>query len=87
MFHGGCIVCEVRDHRGGGGGPWGGSRYVLLRPTTQSIICDSVRLGREGLGRVNSEDRNSIESQVSDNDNEGDNNDENDDNDDNIIIL
>ncbi|XP_023319776.1 transcription factor SPT20 homolog [Eurytemora carolleeae] len=64
LFHGGCIVCEVRDHRGGGGGPWGGSRFVLLRPTTQSIICDSVRLGKEGLGRVNSEDRNSIESQI-----------------------
>ena len=59
LFHGGAVVCEVRDSRRGR------TRrdLVLLRPTTQSIICDSLALSR--AGRWSSQDRANLESQVS----------------------
>ena len=62
LFHGGCVVCELRDLRKG---PRGSKDLVLLRPTTQSIICDSIAMTRGAAhAKWTSEDRNNLESQV-----------------------
>lgn len=69
LFYSGCVVAEVRDHRREGGVvPSAGpphSKLVLLRPSTQSIICDSQALAKSaGQGKWTSDERNSVESQV-----------------------
>ena len=62
LFHSGCVVCELRDLRKG---PRGTKDLVLLRPTTQSIICDSIAMTRGAAhAKWTSEDRNNLESQV-----------------------
>jgi len=62
LFHSGMVVCELRDLRKG---PRGSSDLVLLRPTTQSIICDSIAMSRGAAhAKWTSEDRNNLESQV-----------------------
>ncbi|KAA0704114.1 Transcription factor SPT20 -like protein [Triplophysa tibetana] len=42
IFHCGCVIAEVRDYRQSGNAkmPSYQSRYVLLRPTMQTLICD-----------------------------------------------
>ncbi|XP_057177968.1 transcription factor SPT20 homolog isoform X2 [Triplophysa rosa] len=42
IFHCGCVIAEVRDYRQSGNAkmPTYQSRYVLLRPTMQTLICD-----------------------------------------------
>ena len=64
LFHSGCVVCELRDLRRSARGR---RDLVLLRPTTQSIICDSIAMIR-GVSHAKwtSEDRNNLESQVKD---------------------
>lgn len=62
LFHSGMVVCELRDLRKG---PRGTRDLVLLRPTTQSIICDSIAMSRGAAhAKWTSEDRNNLESQV-----------------------
>jgi len=62
LFHSGMVVCELRDLRKG---PRGSRDLVLLRPTTQSIICDSIAMSRGAAhAKWTSEDRNNLESQV-----------------------
>ena len=66
LYHGNCVVCEVRDRRARGARPK--SHLVLLRPTTQSIICDSLSLARPcqtSPAKWSAEDRVNLESQVS----------------------
>ena len=66
LYHGNCVVCEVRDCRTRGVTPK--SHLVLLRPTTQSIICDSLSLARPcqtSPAKWSAEDRVNLESQVS----------------------
>ena len=65
LYQGNCVVCEVRDCRGRGARPK--SHLVLLRPTTQSIICDSLTLARPcqtSPTKWSTEDRVNLESQV-----------------------
>ena len=38
LFYNGCVIAEVRDQRRIGSPP--DVSHLLLRPTTQSIICD-----------------------------------------------
>ncbi|XP_023661051.1 transcription factor SPT20 homolog isoform X2 [Paramormyrops kingsleyae] len=42
IFHCGCVIAEVRDYRQSGNTkmPLYQSRYILLRPTMQTLICD-----------------------------------------------
>ena len=62
LFHSGMVVCELRDLRKGQRGT---RDLVLLRPTTQSIICDSIAMSRGAAhAKWTSEDRNNLESQV-----------------------
>lgn len=73
LFYSGCVIAEVRDHRRlppqnemGVGPPEdmaGLTSHVLLRPTTQSIICD-VNLLCERSGWTTREERAVVESQV-----------------------
>ena len=63
IFHSGCVVAEIRDLRPGGRPAK--PRHVLLRPSAQSLICDSQAMARApGHARWTSEDRASLESQV-----------------------
>ena len=72
LYHGNCVLCEVRDCRGrapavSGAGPRYKSHIVLLRPTTQSIICDSLSLARPcqtSQAKWSAEDRVNLESQL-----------------------
>ncbi len=65
LFYSGCVIAEVRDQRrqaaGGGGGVQ--TSHVLLRPTTQSLICDS-KLICERMGWTSREERAMVESQL-----------------------
>lgn len=42
IFHGGCVIAEVRDYRQSGNTkmPTYQSQHILLRPTMQTLICD-----------------------------------------------
>uniref|UniRef100_A0A671DWN3 Spt20-like SEP domain-containing protein n=1 Tax=Rhinolophus ferrumequinum TaxID=59479 RepID=A0A671DWN3_RHIFE len=42
MFHSGCVIAEIRDYRQSSNteGPGYQSRYILLRPTMQTLACD-----------------------------------------------
>ena len=61
LYHGNSVVCEVRDCRRAG--PARPRRHLtLLRPTTQSIICDSLLLSRPN--KWSHEDRLNLESQL-----------------------
>ena len=63
IFHSGCVVAEIRDLRPGGRPAR--ARHVLLRPSAQSLICDSQAMARApGHARWTSEDRANLESQV-----------------------
>jgi len=63
IFHSGCVVAEIRDLRPGGRPAK--ARHVLLRPSAQSLICDSQAMARApGHARWTSEDRANLESQV-----------------------
>ena len=61
LYHGNSVVCEIRDCRRAG--PSRPRRHLsLLRPTTQSIICDSLLLSRPN--KWSHEDRLNLESQL-----------------------
>ena len=66
LYQGNCVVCEVRDtrlRRSSRPKP----HLVLLRPTTQSIICDSLSITRPcqtSQTKWSPEDRVNLESQV-----------------------
>ena len=63
IFYSGCVVAEIRDLRPGGRPAR--PRHVLLRPSAQSLICDSQAMARApGHARWTSEDRANLESQV-----------------------
>ena len=63
IFYSGCVVAEIRDLRPGGRPAR--ARHVLLRPSAQSLICDSQAMARApGHARWTSEDRANLESQV-----------------------
>ncbi|TRY61618.1 hypothetical protein TCAL_13486, partial [Tigriopus californicus] len=79
LFYEGCLIVEVRDLRrkspallGVGGGTaarpvvLGGCEvhHVLLKPTTQSIICDSNLLAQQSAKVLSSEERVALEAQV-----------------------
>ena len=59
LYHGNSVVCEVRDGRRGRPR----RHLALLRPTTQSIICDSLLLTSRP-SKWSHEDRVSLESQL-----------------------
>ncbi|XP_033029842.1 transcription factor SPT20 homolog isoform X5 [Lacerta agilis] len=42
IFHCGCVITEIRDYRQSGNlkSPTYQSKYILLRPTMQTLICD-----------------------------------------------
>ncbi|XP_054859014.1 transcription factor SPT20 homolog isoform X2 [Eublepharis macularius] len=42
IFHGGCVITEIRDYRQSGNlrSPTYQSKHILLRPTMQTLICD-----------------------------------------------
>ena len=65
LYHDGHVLAEIRDSRRG---PRPRSHLVLLRPTTQSIICDSISLSKPGPSTSHlkwaPEDKVNIESQV-----------------------
>ena len=44
IFYSGCVVAEIRDLRPGGRPAR--PRHVLLRPSAQSLICDSQAMAR-----------------------------------------
>lgn len=51
LFHNGSVICEIRECRNGGREA-GVRRHVLLRPSTQSIICDSLQIGDQVVARA-----------------------------------
>ena len=60
LYHGNSVVCEVRDCRRGARPR---RHLALLRPTTQSIICDSLLLTARP-SKWSHEDRLALESQL-----------------------
>jgi hypothetical protein len=77
LFYSGCVIAEIRDHRRltttaassseGSSSPStsaaGTTTHVLLRPTTQSIICDGYLIC-ERAGWTTREERAMVESQL-----------------------
>ncbi|KAF4524682.1 hypothetical protein B566_EDAN009526, partial [Ephemera danica] len=59
IFYGGCVIAEVHDMRHC---QTGHTRFVLLRPTNQSLLCDINMITREGDWTP--EERNLLESQL-----------------------
>ena len=67
LFYSGCVIAEIRDsrriHQGTNEDLAGLTSHVLLRPTTQSIICDG-KLICERSGWTTREERAMVESQL-----------------------
>ena len=67
LFYSGCVIAEIRDnrriHHGTNEDLAGLTSHVLLRPTTQSIICDG-KLICERSGWTTREERAMVESQL-----------------------
>jgi len=47
VFYSGCVVCEIRDYRRSATGSYT-TQYVLLRPSSQSILRDVMALSCDG---------------------------------------
>ena len=67
LFFSGCVIAEIRDHRIQNNGESNNdailSHHVLLRPSTQSLICDG-NLICERSNLNSKEDRIHVESQL-----------------------
>ncbi|XP_025086918.1 transcription factor SPT20 homolog [Pomacea canaliculata] len=46
VFYSGCVIVEVRDYRRSASGCYD-AHYVLLRPSAQSLLCDTLSLAAE----------------------------------------
>lgn len=69
LFYSGCLVVEVRDFRRKTGEAAGKLnscevQHVLLRPTTQSVICDSNLLAEKSARPLSAEERTTLEGRL-----------------------
>lgn len=61
LFYNGCIIVEIRDFRNSVHSMTFKTRYTLLKPTTQSIMCDVSMLANDNQ-RWSWEERHALES-------------------------
>ena len=69
IFYSGCLVVEVRDFRRKTGEAAGKLnscevQHVLLRPTTQSVICDSNLIAEKSARPLSAEERTTLEGRL-----------------------
>ncbi|KAK2153312.1 hypothetical protein LSH36_301g03046 [Paralvinella palmiformis] len=62
IFYCGCVIAEVRDHRRSINNTYD-TRYVLLRPTPQTLLCD-INAMTSGNLKWTTEDKLQLESQL-----------------------
>lgn len=62
VFYSGCVILEVRDYRRAGDGRYD-TNYVLLKPTSQSLLTDIYNLSSDGH-RWTQDDLFTLESQL-----------------------
>ncbi|XP_064634340.1 transcription factor SPT20 homolog isoform X1 [Lineus longissimus] len=62
LFYNGCVIVEVRDYRRSTNGSFD-SKHVLLKPTSESLLCDINSITRDGY-RWTQEDKFTLESQL-----------------------
>ncbi|XP_033631885.1 transcription factor SPT20 homolog isoform X1 [Asterias rubens] len=63
IFYNGCVITEVRDYRQSGNGHNYTTRYVLLRPTAQTLLCDINSISNDG-NRFTNDEKLHLESQL-----------------------
>lgn len=63
VFYSGCVILEVRDYRRSITGSYD-TQYVLLKPTSQSLLSDMYNIINDGGHRWTQEDQFTLESQL-----------------------
>ncbi|XP_076343586.1 transcription factor Spt20 homolog [Tachypleus tridentatus] len=63
VFYSGCVIVEVRDYRRSSNPASYESYYILLQPTTQTLVCDVGLLSSDGQ-YWSAEDKQALEAQL-----------------------
>ncbi|XP_013785492.1 transcription factor SPT20 homolog [Limulus polyphemus] len=63
VFYSGCVIVEVRDYRRSSNPASFESYYILLQPTTQTLVCDVGLLSSDGQ-YWSAEDKQALEAQL-----------------------